>query len=189
MIPKNIVGLTTIALIIWLIPFIIRLSLPNVNYKINSSSISEKVNMSDNVVNDIFGAYSQNNRNEAFQLIFFNNLKVAIINIVGGIFLGLGTFVNLAQNGFYAANIFCSIHKSGMSWLKIIGYTAPHSFEMLGIWLSGGLGFYIANLVIGVMVKNKYPTALNYKVISISTLFIGLIILFAAYIEAFVSVK
>ncbi|MBI9069243.1 MAG: stage II sporulation protein M [Salinivirgaceae bacterium] len=188
MIFKNIVGLTIIALIIWLIPFIIRMSLPSVDNKVNSS-VSEKAKISDNVVKDIFGAYSQNNRKEVFKLIFFNNIKVAIINIVGGIFLGLGTFVNLAQNGFYAADVFCSIHKNGMSWLKILEYTAPHSFEMIGIWLSGGLGFYIAKLVIGIMVKNKYPTTLNYKIITISAISIGLIILFAAYIEAFISVK
>ena len=147
MIFKNIVGLTIIAIIIWLIPFIIRASLPNVNNKVNSS-ISEKAKISDNVVNEIFGAYSQNNRKEVFKLIFLNNIKVAIINIVGGLFLGLGTFVNLAQNGFYAADVFCSIHKNGMSWSKIIEYTAPHSFEMIGIWLSVGWGFILRCLLL-----------------------------------------
>lgn len=176
-----------LAFSIWLIPFMIRMFLPNFDY-VTNSYIPQNSNVSIKAVNEIYNAYSQNNREEAFLLIFYNNIKVAIINIIGGVFLGLGTFVNLTQNGFYAADVFCTIHKNGMSWSKIFEYTAPHSFEMIGIWLSGGLGFFIAKLVIIVMRKNKYPTTLDYKIITIITISIGVIISLAAFTEAFISV-
>jgi len=176
-----------ISFTIWVIPFCIRLSINVENQKIFVNKQKDKKNPQ-NIMIDISKEYSKGNRKEVFHLIFLNNFKVVLLNIFGGIFLGLGTFVNLAQNGFYSADVFCSVHNSGMSWSKIIEYTAPHSFEMIGIWMSGGVGFYIAMLMIDAMVKNKYPTKLNCKIILISTLSIALIILFAAYIEAFVSV-
>jgi stage II sporulation protein M len=177
-----------IAFVIWLIPFSLRLA---INFDQPEAPVKKALvkEPAKGVVTNIFEAYASGDKNEAFHLIFFNNLKVAVINIAGGLFLGLGTFVNLALNGFYAADVFSTIHKNGMSWSKIIEHTAPHSFEMIGIWMSGGLGFYIALLMIGIMVKNKYPTILNYKIIVTSSLCIGLIILLAAYMEAYVSVK
>ena len=185
---KKLIWLTIIAFFIWLIPFIIGLSLTtDINHSTTSTVLNNK-EISHSVVNDIFNAYSKNNRTEAFRLIFLNNLKVVIFNIVGGVLLGLGTFINLLQNGFYAANIFSIVHNNGLSWGKIVTFTAPHSIEMLGIWLSGGLGFYIAKAILDFIRNNKYPTDIFYKRIGLGFLVCTLIVLIAAYIEAFISV-
>jgi len=185
---KNFTICVVIAFVIWLIPFSFRLAISFEEEETSVENVIVKEPVKGTVTN-IFEAYCSGNRKEVFHLIFFNNLKVSVINILGGMFLGLGTFVNLALNGFFAADVFSTIHKNGMSWLEIVEYTGPHSFEMIGIWISGGLGFYIAILIFDVMFKNKYPTILNYKIILISAISIVLILLFAAYVEAFISVR
>ncbi|MCF6297037.1 MAG: stage II sporulation protein M [Flavobacteriaceae bacterium] len=141
-----------------------------------------------NIVQEITEHLRNNDKWSAFYLIFTNNLKVSIINIFGGVFFGIGTFVNLFFNGFYTADVFSTIHANGTSWNVIIEHTLPHSFEMIGIWLSGGLGFFIAKTILDMMVKNRYPTTMFYKIIVVGSLISGLIILIAAYIEAFISV-
>lgn len=128
------------------------------------------------------------NKFSAFGLIFWNNLKVCIINILGGMFLGIGTFFSLLFNGFYTGSVFAIIHRQGMPWKEIIEYTAPHSIEMIGIWISGGLGFYIALALWNLMMKDKYPRVNFYKVLRIGILISFVLILIAAYIEAYISV-
>ncbi len=185
---RKLIILTLFAFLIWIIPFLLTLSLSKDN-NAQGSFISENKEEGNSVVQKIFDAYSQDNKAEVFRLIFFNNLKVATINIIGGMFLGLGTFVNLLFNGFYAAIVFSSIYQNGMEVTKIIEHTAPHSFEMIGIWLSGGLGFYITSLILNVMFKNIKPKTKDIKTIIVSIIGINLIILLAAYVEAYFSVN
>jgi uncharacterized membrane protein SpoIIM required for sporulation len=185
---KTLIICILIGFIIWAIPFFIRLSIKIETQIVVSQKTPIKDTLENGVVSNIFKAYSTDNKNKAFQLIFINNLKFAILNIVGGVLLGLATLVNLLQNGFYAAGVFSSVHASGMSWREIITYTAPHSFEMIGIWLSGGIGFYIAKSFYNMIVKNKYPTSLFYKTVVSGTIISSLIILIAAFVEAYISV-
>lgn len=151
----------------------------------------EKINFpkkNNKVVEDIFSAYESKDNKEAFRLIFLNNAKVEIINVIGGMFLGIGTLLNLVKNGLFSANLFSSLHyNNGMSWDSIVNFTAPHSFEMLGIWLSGGVGFYIAILIYKAMNQENYPKLSDYKVIGMGILVSLLLILSAAYVEAYVS--
>ena len=102
-----------IAFIIWTMPFVLRITSNYEYHQVQKNNKTECVDNSKGVVTNIFKAYSSGDRKEVFKLIFFNNIKVTIINILGGIFLGLGTFVNLAQNGFYSADVFCSVHYIG----------------------------------------------------------------------------
>ena len=60
---------------------------------------------------------------------------------------------------------------------------------MIGIWLSGGLGFYITSLILNVMFKNIKPKTKDIKTIIVSIIGINLIILLAAYVEAYFSVN
>lgn len=184
---KKIFISTLLAFLIWITPFLLTLLLSKDN-NVQNFFIPENKE-EDNIVQKIFDAYSQDDKAEAFRLIFLNNSKVAIINIIGGMLLGLGTFVNLLFNGFYAAIVFSSIYQNGMEVAKIIEHTAPHSFEMIGIWLSGGLGFYIALLMLNMMFKNIKPKTKDIKAIIVSIIGVFLIILLAAYVEAYFSVN
>ncbi|QZE15059.1 stage II sporulation protein M [Halosquirtibacter laminarini] len=176
-----------VAISIWSIPFFLRISINDSKHNIPSSNISQTSSLS-NILTDAFAAYSTGNKKELFYIILKNNLTVILINVFGGCLLGLGTFGNLAMNGFGAAHMFCVTNRNGMSWWKIIEYTAPHSIEMIGIWLSGGLGFYIASILIKMMTKNKYPNSLDLKIITMGIFVVMLIISVAAYVEAYISV-
>lgn len=177
---------SAIAFLIWLVSFLVRLLLMN-SLIVSHSASTQETGL--NIVKQITEHLNNNDKWSAFYLIFTNNLKVSVINIIGGVFLGIGTFANLLFNGFYTADVFSTVHANGTSWSLILAHTLPHSFEMIGIWISGGLGFFIAKNIFDIMMKNRYPTAMFYKIIVFGTLTSGLIILMAAYIEAFISVS
>lgn len=182
---KSLLFTFLLSMMLWVIPFIIRLF-------INDSSLiiqpihPDKQNLP-SVVTELFASFSHNDRGKAFHIIFNNNMKVCLYNIVGGVMLGLGTFINLIMNGFLAADTFVNIHKSGMSISDILKYTLPHSFEIIGVWLSGLLGFIIAKIILDFIRFNKLPTVKFYKYFGFGILITLCIILAAAYTEAFVS--
>jgi uncharacterized membrane protein SpoIIM required for sporulation len=178
----SILGILSISA--WLVPFILTLILVKDLNKSNNNQVFRESELDETLLS----AYKAKNRLDIFRLIFSNNLRVASINVVGGIFLGIVTLLNLIQNGFYAGCVFSSLHNNGMSWKNIIIHTAPHSFEMLGIWLSGGLGFYIALLLHSAIRKNDYPTSGDYRKIGIGILISVLLIFLAAYVEAYISI-
>ena len=80
-------------------------------------------------------------------------------------------------------------YKLGMSITDIFALTLPHSFELIGFWISGGIGLYIAWNIILFMYTDKMPTFKFYKNIGINLLIIFIIILSAAYIETYVSIN
>lgn len=109
--------------------------------------------------------------------------------MAGGVFLGLGTVVNLMINGFYSADVFVTSYHSGLSIRQILNVTLPHSFELIGFWLSGAIGFYIAwNFILFFRSKESF-TALFCKKTGIGVAVVFVIILVAAYVEAYISVN
>ncbi|MDR0604225.1 MAG: stage II sporulation protein M [Bacteroidales bacterium] len=126
----------TIAFSFWLLPFLVRIffvEMPEIN-----------VNKIENSMTKIMQSLTNGDRCVAFGIIFKNNLKGCILNIVGGAMLGLGTLINILFNGFFSADIFVFSYKAGMDITSILRVTLPHSFELIGFWLSGAIGFYIA---------------------------------------------
>jgi len=140
-------------------------------------------------ITNILNAYLKNDRHTAFTLIFSNNIKVALFNIAGGVFLGVATFINLFVNGYATATTFAAIHQQGMTWSDILKHTLPHSVELIGIWLSGAIGFSIAKKIVLAMRGRVLPSANYYKQMGIYSMATFLIILIAAYIEAYISVN
>jgi uncharacterized membrane protein SpoIIM required for sporulation len=127
------------------------------------------------------------NKQEAFIEILKNNLRGCVLNVLGGVLLGLGTVFNLMFNGFFSADMFASSYKSGLSIGSILKVTLPHSFELIGFWLSGAIGFYIAWNIIQFMRGKGTFTSYFYKRIGICSLAVFIIILAAAYVEAYIS--
>lgn len=140
------------------------------------------------VVSDITVHLLKNDRWSVFCLIFINNLKVCIVNITGGVMLGVVTFTNLVINGFLAADTFMSLHNNGMKVGKILEHTLPHSIELVGIWLSGAIGFSITMVIIDLMRGKEMPSILFFRTLSKIALVTILIILFAAFIETYISI-
>lgn len=174
------------AFIFWLLPFIARISMGDIAYEQNDTTAQENT-METTVVDDIIQSFNDDNFCAAFGLIFKNNIKSCCINIAGGVMLGLGTIVNLAMNGFFSSDIFVSSYYSGMSIDQILAVTLPHSFELIGFWLSGAIGLWIAwNMIQFIRGKESF-TRLFYKRVGLWSVLTFVIILAAAFVEAYIS--
>lgn len=169
----------------WCIPFISRFFvLPKT---IQLSEIETIKFEEINITNAVIDAFDNNDNKTAFVLIFKNNMKNCILNVVGGAMLGLGTFVNIIFNGFVSADIFASCYYSGLTVEEILKTTLPHSFELIGFWLSGATGFYIAWYIILMIRGKEIKSTQFYKIVGINFLIMFLITLSAAYVEAYIT--
>jgi len=132
---------------------------------------------------------SEDDKQKVFVLIGMNNLKGCILNITGGVMLGLGTLLNLVYNGFFSADMFANSYKAGLSIETIFKITLPHSFELIGLWLSGAIGFYIAWNLIQFMSGKGRLTSKFYKTVGLYSLITFILIISAAYVEAYISTQ
>jgi stage II sporulation protein M len=173
-----------LSFLVWFLPFVLRLffiDVPEIKKIPSAKSID--------IVNLITSHAVENDSWSVFCLIFVNNLKVCIINIAGGILLGISTIFNLIVNGFLAADTFATIYKNGTGVGQILKHTLPHCFEMIGIWLSGAIGFSLAKVIIDYMRGKELPKSDYFRFIGKWTMITVLIILSAAFVEAYVSIS
>ena len=177
MVKKTFVG----AFVIWLIPFLLRIycfDFPQEKIVANTENTQVK----------ILQAYDEGNSAKVFLLIFSNNIKGCVINVLGGFLLSLGTLINLAFNGFASADAFVNVYNSGFSICNIFKTTLPHSFELIGFWLSGAMGFSITwNLIQFMRGKNAFDKTLLRKMLKHACLVV-IIIVCSAFVEAYISV-
>lgn len=118
--------------------------------------------------------------------IIVQNLKCIATNIFGFFSLGLTTSVNLFYNGFiHGYNIRYSLSVDGLNtWHKIL----PHSFELIGLYISGAVGYYGANFLLkivfdkNIQLRKWIITSILFTIIS------SIIIISAAYIESHISI-
>jgi uncharacterized membrane protein SpoIIM required for sporulation len=177
-----------ISFLCWLFPFVLRILFVNIP-EIGTGQTKFQNPDNQNIVNDIIQSLDTNDNGKTFSLIFSNNIKGCIINIVGGVLLGLGTFINLLFNGFFSADIFVSSYKAGISTESILKVTLPHSFELIGFWLSGAIGFYITWNIMRFMRGKEAFTNHFYKQVGIYSIVICFIILAAACVESYTLVN
>lgn len=171
----------------WLLPFALRVFFVEMP-EITSEQLEQlPAERQQSAVQEVIQMLSSGDKQEAFLAIFKNNLKGCIINIAGGVLFGLGTLFNLMFNGFFSADMFASFYKSGLSIESILRVTLPHSFELISFWLSGAIGFYIAWNIIQFMRGKGTFTSHFYKQVGLYTLVVVIIILAAAYVEAYIS--
>lgn len=169
---------------LWALTFIIRLSI-HIEPVANGNTQGNP----NNVVEKIIKSADNNDNVKTFELIFKNNIKSCFINVFGGVFMSVATVVNLLLNGFASADVFRTIYDSGFSITSILKTTLPHSFEFLGFWLSGMIGFMISWQLIRFM---KGKEAFSKPLLRQMGILLGVmtvIILCAAFIEAYVSIN
>ena len=163
--------LFTLAFLCWTIPFLLRLlviDMPDIT--------TVSIEHDDTIETKIVQQLNENNSLKAFILVLKNNL------------LGLMTLFNLIYNGFFMADTFVYAHNIvGLNANLLLKLFLPHSFELIGFWMSGAVGFYIAWNIIQVMLGKKNITPCFYKNVGISFIIISFIITIAAYVEIYVS--
>lgn len=174
---------------LWLIPFFVRVYFIDLG-GIESLPKEEGLQPhTPNAVTQITQQLNEGNKFYAFSLMFWNNIKVCIINIVGGAMLGIITTISLLQNGFFTADVMSNVYHNGMAVKDIIKHTLPHSVELLGAWLSGAIGFSFAKIIIDYMRGKAMPCKRFIKFLAHNALIVLLITLIAAFIEVYISVS
>ncbi|WP_242386209.1 stage II sporulation protein M [Phocaeicola sartorii] len=179
-----------IAFLLWFIPFLIRLFF-NISFEETHTSSFQKLEVMENsrVESRLMNLINEGDKKGCFFIIFTNNIKGCFLNIAGGSFIGIVTILNLTINGFYSADIIKKSFDNGMTVAQILKVTLPHSFELLGFWLSGAIGLLIAWKLIQFIQGKEEFSLLFFKRIGMYTCIVFVIILSAAYIEAFVTVN
>jgi uncharacterized membrane protein SpoIIM required for sporulation len=170
----------------WLLPFAIRVFFVEVS-EVPSEQLERLPKVQHDAMQETLQLLSTGDKHGAFLAIFKNNLKGCIINIAGGALFGVGTLFNLMFNGFFAADMFVSYYKIGMSMSVMLRVTLPHSFELIGFWLSGALGLRIAWSILQAMRGKGEFTVRLYRQLGVGVLSVFLITLAAAYVEAYIS--
>jgi len=107
----------------------------------------EYVDMTErNIANgDPFGVYKSGNEWQMFFYIAFNNIKVAFLTYSIGIFLGVGTFYMLFQNGIMVGvfeNLFYH-HSLGAKFVLVVFIHG--TLELSAIVIAGAAGFMLGN--------------------------------------------
>lgn len=174
-----------IAFLFWLFPFVLR-TMIKIDF-VEETNITQR--FEENIIEKISNAFDSQDNEKAFLLILKNNLKGCMVNILGGFFLGLGTITNLAFNGFMSSDIFVVTYNSGFSISNILKTTLPHSFELIGFWLSGAIGLDVAWKMIQFMKGKNEFTIYFSKQFFLWICAVVVIILCAAYVEAYISIK
>lgn len=117
--------------------------------------------------------------------IINNNLQCVAINTLGFCSLGIITIINLFFNGFmHGYSIRYSISLIGADTLfKVL----PHSFELIGIFVSGAVGLYSSKFLIGILFNHKndmrkcFFTSIHFLIVSC------IIIIVAGVVEGYIS--
>lgn len=153
----------------------------SMNQQNSSTQISE-------IQKEIIASINSNNNHIALKKISTNNLLCCIINIGGGSLFSIPTIFNLPFYGYVLGfQIHDIIHlKDNTIRNNSIRRILPHSFEIVGIWLSGSISFYITWIII-CLLRNQYIGYYNIKILIKYTFIMCLIIIIAAIIETYIS--
>ena len=156
---------------------------------LSTSNADGSFNTDHGIEQDIVKALSSDNNVEAFILIASNNLKVAAINIIGGVLFGIPIVLSMLFNGFAFGSTYSQLYSAGFSLDFMAKYTLPHSFELVAIWWSAMIGFMIARKLILIIRKHQMPTINEYKLLIINILTVCCVIVLAAFVEVFITVN
>lgn len=165
-----------ISFLIWSIGFVVSFLLPFESvYNLDCELIPSETNTSTKLTSS----------QELTILVIGSNLKCIAINTLGFVSFGFTTFLNLLFNGF--------VHGFSIRfWTNLIGIEAlnrilPHSFELVGIFLSGGVGFLGVSFIIKFLCGNDNIVRSWIFTSSFFTILACLIIIVAGFIEGYVS--
>lgn len=173
----------------WLLAFIARLFFVEMPVIENIPNSDIDTTILNSTANSIIDLLFEDKYFDAFILVFKNNMKSCIINIAGGFTFGFVTIINLLINGFISADIMLSSHKFGLSVTSICRLTLPHSFELIGFFLSGAIGFFIASRLYYLIIGEKTITNIFFKHLFLYFLLVFLMISLASYVEIYVTIK
>ena len=91
------------------------------------------------------GIYSSSNEVDMFFMITANNIKVAFVAFVFGIFFSAGTLWILFSNGVMLGAFQYFFFQHGLLWHSVMSVWAHGTFEITSIIIAGGAGLVMGN--------------------------------------------
>ncbi|WEK33447.1 MAG: stage II sporulation protein M [Candidatus Pseudobacter hemicellulosilyticus] len=137
---------------------------------------------------DPFGVYKQGDKLSMFVYIANNNIRVAFMTFVSGIFLSIGTAWYLFSNGVMLGSFQYMFFAKGLGWDSVLVIWIHGTLEISAIILAGGAGFILGNSIL-FPGNNKRIDSLKRGAKDGLKLVIGLIPIFitAAFFEGYVT--
>lgn len=153
--------------------------------------------MGDNYVNmtnefiekgDPFAVYKQSGQVNMFVSIAFNNIRVAFITYVFGIFLSVGTVALLFQNGLMLGSFEYFFFSKGLGFKSITVVFIHGTLEIWSIVIAGAAGLILGNSLLFPGTYNRLTSLLRGGKDGLKIV-VGLIPLFvtAAFFEGFIT--
>jgi uncharacterized membrane protein SpoIIM required for sporulation len=137
---------------------------------------------------DPFGVYKSNDRVTMFFTIALNNIKVAFMVFVGGLFASLGTIWLLFNNGMMLGSFQAFFFMKDLGWQSVLVVWIHGTLEISAIIIAGGAGFVLGNSILFPKTYTRI-TSLKKGARSGMKLMIGLVPVFiaAAFLEGFIT--
>lgn len=137
---------------------------------------------------DPFGVYKDKDQLSMFVYIAFNNIRVAFMVFVGGIFLSLGTAWFLFTNGVMVGAFQYMFFAKGLGWSSVLVIWIHGTLEISAIIIAGGAGFILGNSILFPGTRRRVDSLKQGAKDGIK-LMIGLVPVFiaAAFLEGFIT--
>jgi uncharacterized membrane protein SpoIIM required for sporulation len=137
---------------------------------------------------DPFGVYKSNDRLTMFFTIALNNIKVAFMVFLGGLFASLGTIWLLFNNGMMLGSFQTFFFMKDLGWQSVLVVWIHGTLEISAIIIAGGAGFILGN---SILFPGTYKRLQSLKKGARDgmKLMIGLVPVFiaAAFLEGFIT--
>lgn len=151
---------------------------------------NDYVNMTNEFIEkgDPFGVYRQGAQINMFVLIAFNNISVAFITYVMGIFLSIGTIIMMLRNGLMLGSFEYYFFSKGLGFKSITVIFIHGTLEIWSIVIAGAAGLILGNSILFPGTYNRVTSILRGGKDGLKIV-IGLIPLFitAAFFEGFIT--
>lgn len=83
-----------------------------------------------------------------FRVILTRNLWVLGLNLAGVGSLGITTIASVVANGLQAGLALAQASRAGVDLRALAAVTAPHSLELVALWVSAAVGFLGPRMVL-----------------------------------------
>ncbi|QCR22685.1 stage II sporulation protein M [Pontibacter sp. SGAir0037] len=137
---------------------------------------------------DPMAVYKQSGETEMFLMITFNNIKVAFLAFVFGVFFSIGTFWVIFQNGIMLGAFQYFFYKQGLLLTSVLTIWIHGTLEISAIILAGCAGFVMGN---SLLFPKTYSRLTSFKKGARNGLkiVVGLVPIFitAGFLEGFVT--
>ena len=137
---------------------------------------------------DPFGVYKDDDKISMFLAIAMNNIKIAFMVFVAGIFLSIGSGWFLFQNGIMLGAFQYMFFSKGLGWDSVLVIWIHGTLEISAIIIAGGAGFILGNSILFPGTRKRIDSLKKGAKDGLK-LMIGLVPVFlaAAFLEGYVT--